>query len=427
MIEFVLRAARSADPDQIVVVLSPAKASIAETLAADCDVAWQHDQLGTGHAAAQAMPLLRPEIRTVANLFGDHPLLTDEAVRGLFDASARSGALVTLLTAKLEDPAAYGRLVRQDGRIVGVVEAKDDHTRYEGPVEVNSGISAYRREWLEHELPSLPRSQGGEYYLTALVERAASVSDVGTPVVSIVAPAEVAYGVNDRYELSVAESEIRRRVNQRLMRSGVAIVDPGSTFIDDTVSIGQDARIEPFTTITGQTEIADLCRIGPQAIVRDSTIGEASEIVASTVEGAEIGARVHVGPYSHFRPGTRIGDDAHIGNYVEVKNSTVGPATHIGHFSYVGDADLGRRVNIGAGTITANFDGVAKHRTVIGDDAFIGSDTILRAPVEIGPRGRTGAGSVVTRDVAPDATVVGIPARPIRRTTSADDRSPSES
>lgn len=412
MIAYVLDAARAAGPAQVIVVLSPAKADLVRALSSEVEIAWQEEMRGTGHAAAQALPLLRPEIRQVAVLFGDHPLLTAEAVRQLTATSRESGALVTLLTSTLADPGPYGRLRRAGDRITGVVEAKVDETSYTGPVEINSGISCYRRDWLERALPGIPRSPVGEYYLTSLVELAAA-EPLQPAVVSVRAPIEVAQGVNDRVELAAAEAVLRRRINERLMRSGVTLVDPTSTFIDATVEIGQDARIEPFTTIGGACVIGAGCRIGPQAIVRDSRIGAGSEVVASMVEGAEIGQGVHVGPYSHFRAGARVADGAHIGNYVEVKNARVGAGTHIGHFSYVGDAELGRDVNIGAGTITANYDGFAKHRTIIGDGAFIGSDTILRAPVEVGPGARTGAGSVVTKDVAAGKTVVGVPARPI--------------
>jgi bifunctional UDP-N-acetylglucosamine pyrophosphorylase/glucosamine-1-phosphate N-acetyltransferase len=199
------------------------------------------------------------------------------------------------------------------------------------------------------------------------------------------------------------------------MRSGVTIVDPASTFIDASVTIGQDARIEPFTLLSGSTSIGERSTIGPSAIIRDSSIGHESVVVASTLESAAIGDRVHVGPYAHFRSGTLIESDVHVGNYVETKNASIGSGTHVGHFSYLGDTEIGRRVNIAAGTITANYDGQTKHRTVIEDDAFIGCDTILRAPVTVGASGRTGAGSVVTHDVAPGETVVGVPARPLAR------------
>lgn len=413
LIDYVLRAVRSAHPAQIIIVLSPAKAQIADSLPEGCEVAWQHDPLGTGHALAQAMPLLRPDIGQVAVFFGDHPLLSADVAGQLIDASSRSGALVTLLTTVLPDPGAYGRL-RWDGeRITGVVEAKEDSTVYTSPVEVNSGISCYQRDWLERVLPDIPRSTAGEYYLTTLVERAASERSPARPVISVVAPPEVAFGVNDRVELAAAGGVLRRRINERLMRSGVAIVDPKSTFIDDTVEIGQDTRIEPFTTISGQTTIGEDCRIGPQAIVRDAQIGNRVVISASVIESAVVGEGVDIGPYAHLRSGARIGDGVHIGNYAEIKNSALGPGTHVGHFSYIGDADVGGQVNIGAGAVTCNYDGDKKHQTIIGAGAFIGSDTMLVAPVEVGSGARTGAGSVVTRDVAPGETVVGIPARPV--------------
>lgn len=415
LIDYVVEAASAASPAQLITVLSPAKAVIAESLPDGAQVAWQREPLGTGHAAAQALPLLDPGIEYVAVLFGDHPLLTPDAIERLIDTSITSGALVTLLTAVLPDPGAYGRLRYVDGRIVGIVEARDDTTRYREPVEIYSGISCYRRDWLERMLPELPRSAVGEYYLTALVERAAAEPGVERPVISVVAPAEVAYGINDRVELAAAEAIVRRRINERLMRSGVAIVDPATTYIDATVAIEPDARIEPMTTISGRSVIGTGCRIGPQAIVRDSRVGADSEILASVIEGAEIGARVHIGPFAHLRPGARIADDVHIGNYAEIKNSTIGTKTRVGHFSYLGDAEVGDDVNIGAGAVTANYDGRDKHRTVIGAGAFIGVDTVLRAPVTVGEGAVTGAGSVVTHDVPAEQTVVGVPARPMDR------------
>ncbi len=420
MLFHVIDAVATIKPDQIIVVLSPAKASIAASLPDGCEVAWQEEQLGTGHAAARALPLLNPEIRHVAVLFGDHPLLTSDAVAQLIARSRESEALVTLLTAMLDDPAAYGRLVYEGGRIISVVEAKEDGRVYSGPVEINSGISCFDRAWLEHALPDVPRSQVGEYYLTSLVGMAAAMQREQDPVVSVVASPEVAYGVNDRVELARADRLMRRRINERHMRNGVSIVDPDTTFIDASVRIGQDARIEPFSIVSGDSQIGEGSVIGPNAFIQDSSIGSDCVIVASTIESSEVGDRVQVGPYSHFRPGTHIDPDVRIGNYVEIKNSTVGTGTDIHHFSYTGDATVGRNVNIAAGTITANYDGVNKHRTIIEDGAFIGCDTILRAPVTVGSEGRTGAGSVVTRDVAPGVTVVGLPARPIASKTSRD-------
>jgi bifunctional UDP-N-acetylglucosamine pyrophosphorylase/glucosamine-1-phosphate N-acetyltransferase len=426
MLHHVIDAARSIGPDQIIVVLSPAKSSLAESLPDGCEVAWQNEPLGTGHAAAQALPLLKPEVSHVAILFGDHPLLTSDAVAGLVDRASESGALVTLLTAVLNDPAAYGRLRHEAGRIVGVVEAKEDDRVHAGPVEINSGISCYDRVWLEQTLRNVARSSAGEYYLTSLVAMAASSDVSKSPVVSVVTSPEVAYGVNDRVDLANAERLMRQRINERLMRSGVSIVDSASTFIDDGVHVERDCRIEPFTIIKGETRIGEGTVIGPNTTVAGSVIGNDCVIVASTIESSIVGDRVSVGPYSHFRPGTQIDSDVRIGNYVEIKNSHVGSGTDIHHFSYTGDATVGRHVNIAAGTITANYDGVNKHRTVIEDGAFIGCDTILRAPVTIGTEGRTGAGSVVTRDVMPGVTVVGMPARPIASKTGPNRRKREE-
>lgn len=422
MLHHVIRAAQSIDSAQLIVVLSPAKAALAESLPQGCQVAWQTEPLGTGHAAARALPLLNSSVDRVAILYGDHPLLTGDAVTRLVAASRDSGALVALLTAVLPDPGAYGRLRYEGERVVGVVEAKDDTRVYSGPVEINSGISCYDRRWLDRRLADVPRSASGEYYLTSLIEMAASEAEAARPVISVVAAPEIAFGVNDRVELAHAERLMRRRINERLMLSGVTIVDPETTFVDDAVVVDQDARIEPFTIISGQSRIGARTVIGPSATIHETTIGADSVIQSSTLETAEVGDRVHVGPYSHFRAGTRIAAEVHVGNYVEIKNANIGSGTHIGHFSYVGDADVGRNVNIAAGTITANYDGVNKHRTVIEDEAFIGCDTILRAPVTVGNAGRTGAGSVVTRDVLPGVTVVGLPARPIASKSGPDRR-----
>jgi len=413
LLSYVLESAEAIGPAQRIVVLSPTKRAAQSLLPPGWQVAWQEQPLGTAHALAQALPLLAPSVRGVLLLFGDHPLLGVADLHRLLTVADERRPAVAVLTAVLDEPAAYGRVRRRDGKVIGVVEAREDTATYTGPVEVVSGATWYDRYWLEDALPRLERSPSGEYYHTWLVELAACTSWPADPAVTVPASPESALGINDRVDLARAEAILRRRIAERLMRSGVAIVDPSTASIDATVEIEPDARIEPFTVISGQSWIGAGSRIGPHAIVRDSQIGPECEVLASVVEGTVLGCRVHVGPYAHLRPGTRVADDVHIGNYAELKNAQVGRATRIGHFSYLGDAEVGERVNIGAGTVTCNFDGVDKHRTVIEDDAFIGSDTMLVAPVRVGRGGRTGAGSVVTRDVLPGKLVVGIPARPI--------------
>ncbi len=414
LIAYVLDAVQALPAGQRILVTNPAKRGLCDLLPPGWDVVVQPEPLGTGHALAQALPALRGDIEWVLLVFGDHPLLTAQDLERLCAAAFADRPLAAVLTTVLPDPAAYGRIQRDAlGRVTGVVEARDDARTYQGPVEVVSGATLYQRRWLERALPQVPRSASGEYYHTALVALAASESGVPQPVITVVAPPESALGVNDRVDLARAEALLRDRIVQAHQRAGVTVVDPATTWIEPTVEIEPDARIEPFTILRGRTRIAAGACVGPHAVVRDSVIGPESVVVASVLEEAVLGARVHVGPYSHLRPGTVVEDDVHIGNFAELKNAHVGRETRIGHVSYIGDAVLGERVNIGAGTITCNFDGRAKHRTEIEDDAFIGSDTMLVAPVRVGRGARTGAGSVVTKDVPPEATVVGVPARPI--------------
>ncbi len=418
MLDYVLRAADVPAIAQRIVVLSPAKSAIAEQLPDDVQVAWQDEQLGTGHAAACALDQLNDDITHVAVLFGDHPLLERSAINGLVETTTEAGGLITLLTTIVDDPASYGRVKRNAGQIVGVVEAKDDPQQYDGPVEIYSGISCYERRWLEQHLPEIERSPGGEYYLTTLVEMAARDDSMSVPVVAVQADPTVAYGVNDRIDLARAEQILKDRILERLMRGGVTVADPNSTFIDDAVEVGMDTRIEPFTIIRGTTVVGEGSVIGPQSVITDSRIGNECEIVSSHLNGATVGDRVHIGPFAHLRAGARLADDVHVGNYAEIKESQIGRLTRVGHFSYIGDALIGEDVNIGAGTVTCNYDGNAKHRTTIGDRCFIGSDTMLVAPVTVGNDAVTGAGSVVNRDVGPNETVVGVPARvkgPARR------------
>jgi bifunctional UDP-N-acetylglucosamine pyrophosphorylase/glucosamine-1-phosphate N-acetyltransferase len=308
-----------------------------------------------------------------------------------------------------DPPEAGGRVRRVVEEVVATQEEKQLR-------EAVSGVLCFKDAWLWRNLERVrPHPEKGELFLTDLISLAL---DDGERVAAPHARDEAeAQGVNTRIELARVEAILRERVRERLMLEGVTLLDPPSTFIDTSVAVGRDTTIYPGTLIEGQTTIGARCRLGPHARIRDSRLGDDCTVDASSIEGAILEADIQVGPYSPLRPGTHLAPGAHIGNYVEVKESSIGPGTHIGHFAYIGDASIGRAVNIGAGTITCNFDGVRKNRTVIEDEAFIGSDTMLVAPLTVGRGAKTGAGSVVTKDVPPGALAGGVPARLVRRSS----------
>lgn len=414
MLSHATAAMRGAGVSKLVVVVSPggeANRALQEAAGRDARLAVQRSQLGTANALLAA----REAVQGAASLvlgYGDVPLIRPETLSDLMTAHTKQRSTVTILTARVANPTGLGRIVRNsDGAATAIVEEKDADDAVRAIDEINSGCYAFDASWIWSVLPDVERSRSGEHLLTDVV--AAAFRD-GRKVVTVEAAdaAEVA-GVNDRVQLAEAERLMRRRILNALMLDGVSITDPATTYVDAGISVGADTTLWPNTHLRGKTTVGGRCQIGPNSILDGAEVGDDSEIVASHVEAAKIGSRVHVGPFSRLRPGTAIADDVFVGNYAEIKNSTIGSGTHIGHFSYTGDATLGERVNIGAGTITCNFDGEAKHATVIEDDALIGSDTMLVAPIRIGARARTGAGAVATRDVPPGVTVVGVPARPL--------------
>ncbi len=283
--------------------------------------------------------------------------------------------------------------------------------------EINSGVCCFDALWLRTMLPRVEENPSGERYLTDLVAMALQEAHdpARWPVAAVTTSEAEAMGINDRVQLAAAEAALRERTLQRLMLAGVTIRDPAHTYIDDTVRVGRDTIIEPGCIVRGETVIGAGCRIGPSCMIASSTIGDGCRVVASSLEHAVMEAGADCGPFSHLRAGAVIREGAHIGNFVEIKQATIGPHTAVGHVSYLGDATVGAHANIGAGTITANYDGTPiKKRTEIGDNAFIGSDTILRAPVRVGDGAATGAGAVVTHDVPDGVLVAGVPARPMR-------------
>ncbi|MCC7358234.1 MAG: bifunctional UDP-N-acetylglucosamine diphosphorylase/glucosamine-1-phosphate N-acetyltransferase GlmU [Anaerolineales bacterium] len=374
--------------------------------------------LGTGHAAQQAAAALRGAAELVLVTYGDMPLLTAVTLQALVAVQRANPGPFSLLSVDAPPLRDFGRIVRDAaGELLAVVEAHQATAAEYALTEVNVGAYCFRGGWLWEHLPRLPLSPKGEYYLTDLVGLAVAAGE-RVAVVQTDDPAE-AIGINNRAQLAEAEAALRRRTNTHWMLAGVTLADPASTYIEPGVTLQPDTVILPNTHLQGATTVGAECVLGPNTIIRDSVIGDRCRVEASVVEGAALAEDVSVGPFAHLRKGARLERGAHMGNFGEVKNSTLGPGVKMGHFSYVGDATIAAEVNIGAGTITCNFDGVKKNPTVIGAGAFIGSDTLLVAPVSIGAGARTGAGAVVTKDVPPDTLAVGVPARAIRKLKQA--------
>jgi bifunctional UDP-N-acetylglucosamine pyrophosphorylase/glucosamine-1-phosphate N-acetyltransferase len=371
----------------------------------------QAEQLGTGHAVAQARGMLQERSQHVLVMYADMPLLRGETLRTLYEEHKKHGGPVSMLTVLTDRPRGFGRIVRDaGGRVQAIVEEAHASPEQLAIREVNPGVYCFEAGWLWDRIEQLPLSPKGEYYLTDLIEVAVREGkEINTLTVS---DPDETLGINTRVHLAEAEAALRRRINEALMLSGVTIVDPDSTFIHPTVVVGQDTTILPNTYLWGKTSIGQRCTIGPNTIIEDSTIGDRCKVVASVLEGAVLEDGVDIGPFGHLRKGAYLESGVHMGNFGEVKNSRLRRGVKMGHFSYIGDADVGENTNIGAGTITCNFDGVRKNKTVIGRNVFIGSDTMLVAPVTIGENAHTGAGSVVTRDVPAGTLVYGVPARP---------------
>jgi bifunctional UDP-N-acetylglucosamine pyrophosphorylase/glucosamine-1-phosphate N-acetyltransferase len=391
MIDWVIDAAREGGAGAIKVVVNPHHAEVAAHLDGKVEVVYQRDPRGTAHALQQVEGLNGDVL--VVN--GDSPLLTADTVRRVVEAhrtARRPATLASVVDPRRDD----GRIVRgHDGEFKKIVERKDATDEMRKNVhEFNVGIYCFEGGRLKEALAKISDdNKAAEYYLTDVFLHMHPVN-----VVQLADPNE-AMGIKDRIRLAAATKIMQRRILERLMESGVTITDPDSTFVDATVTIGQDTLVEPFSVIKGHTAIGAECRIGPHVYIEDARIGDHSDC----------------GPFVKIRPGTEIAENVHIGSFAELVRTKVGRNSKVPHVSYLGDTDLGEDANIGAGTITANFDGVQKNRTEIGDGAFVGVDTMLVAPVKLGKGARTGAGSVVTKDVPEGATAVGVPARVIRK------------
>ncbi len=396
LLAHVVDTARSLAPGRIVIVYGHGGETVPRAIEGD-DLRWalQEPQLGTGHAVMQALPHLDPATPTLV-LYGDVPLIGRDTLARLL-AAAGAGRL-GLLTVDLPDPEGYGRVLREGGRIVGIVEHKDADDEVRAIREVNTGILVAPTAALTRWLGALSNDNAQkEYYLTDVV--AAAVHD-GVEVVSAQpADASETLGVNSKAQLAVLERIFQGRIAARLMDEGVQLADPARLDVRGELACGRDVSIDVNCVFEGKVEIGDGASIGAHCVIRDTRIGAGAQILPFTlIEQSSIGARARIGPYARLRPGTELGEETHVGNFVEMKNTRMAAKSKANHLSYLGDTTVGERVNIGAGTITCNYDGANKYRTVIEDDAFIGSDTQLVAPVRVGRGATLGAGTTLTRD-----------------------------
>ncbi|MGQ0793435.1 MAG: bifunctional UDP-N-acetylglucosamine diphosphorylase/glucosamine-1-phosphate N-acetyltransferase GlmU [Deltaproteobacteria bacterium] len=409
MLCFVIEAVMEISPSRVIAVVGHQAEKIKASInSAEIEYALQAQQLGTGHAALCAFEHLRDFHGDVIILNGDFPLITSGTLRELIESHRQHGAAVSLISADFENPSGYGRVIRKsDGGVLGIVEQRDATADELAVREINSGAYCVRSDFLWRALQSIgTNNDQKEYYLTDIVKVAAQRGE--RVLAHRASDAVEVQGVNSREELALVEAEMRKRVNKRLMLMGVSIIDPAATYISPEASIGADTVIYPNTYIYGRTSIGRGCSVGPSAWIEDSEIGdEVSVNFSCFIVKTVIEDRVSVGPFAHLRPEAKLLSGAKIGNFVEIKKSTIGRGSKVPHLSYVGDATLGERVNIGAGTITCNYDGVNKHQTLIGDDVFIGSDTMLVAPLKVGSGSTTAAGSTITKDVPAGSLAIG--------------------
>lgn len=415
MLWHVLEALKEVTTEPPVVVVGHGAEAVTRYLGESARTVLQEPQLGTGHAAMQAESLLKGNTDLVIVTYADMPLLRGETFKQLVETQRLNPGPLSLLTVRAEDPRGFGRIVRKpDGTVEAIVEEYVATPEQKLIKELNVGAYCFNAEWLWDALKRIEKNpKKGEYYLTDVVEIA--VKD-NLPVQAVVHDDIIeTIGINTRVHLSEAEAAMRQRINRAHMLNGASMMDPASTYIEAGVQIGRDTTLLPNTYIHGRTVIGERNVIGPNTIIRDTTIGNGCRILASVMEGAVLEDDVDMGPFARLRKGAHLKSRVHMGNFGEVKDSVLREGVKMGHFSYIGNADVGANTNIGAGTITCNYDGEKKHPTTIGEDVFIGSDTMLVAPLTLGDGARTGAGAVVTKNVAEDTLVVGMPARAIRK------------
>jgi len=404
LIEHVLDMVSHAGIERSLVIVGHGRESIEARINKRAEIVVQTEQLGTGHAVMQAIPYLDDD-QTILVLSGDQPLLKSETLEALVELHQAQEASATVLTAYMEQPFGYGRIIKEGENLVKIVEEKDATSAERKIKEVNTGTYCFRGFALKEALTKITTQNAqGEYYLTevfnVLLKHEKKILTYCTP------NSHEALGINSRGQLAEAEGIVRKRILEHWMAEGVTIVDPASTFIDAEVELAQDVTILPFTRLLGKTQIEEDAVIGPQTSIENCTVGRGAEVFNSVARDAVIGERCHIGPFSYLRPGTRLEAEVKVGDFVEIKNSWIETGAKVPHLSYIGDTHVGKSANIGAGTITCNYDGAKKHPTKIGDHAFIGSNTNLVAPLEVGDYAVTGAGSTLTKNVPARALAV---------------------
>ncbi|HHW00338.1 MAG TPA: bifunctional UDP-N-acetylglucosamine diphosphorylase/glucosamine-1-phosphate N-acetyltransferase GlmU [Clostridiaceae bacterium] len=406
LIEWIYTSVKEAGIDESIVVVGHRADQVIECMGDRVKYAEQKQQLGTGHAVMQAEEYFKDKDGYVLVLYGDTPLVTSKTLKDVIEFHENNGCSATVITAEVDDPTGYGRIIRDgNGNVIKIVEQKDASSEEAAIKEINSGMYCFTIEHFVKALRMLNNDNNqGEYYITdtigILVEMGHKVG-----ALKLSDPREI-LGINDRVQLFEASEIIKARIMERHMRSGVTIIDPASTYIDEGVEIGIDTVIYPGTILEGNTRIGEDCIIGPDSRLVNAVIGDGTEVNHSVILDSSVGNNTHVGPFAYVRPGSSIGDKVKIGDFVEIKKAEIGDKTKISHLTYVGDAQVGRNVNIGCGVVTVNYDGKKKHKTIIGDNAFVGCNVNLVAPVVVENDTYIAAGSTITDDVPQNSLAI---------------------
>lgn len=407
MLEHVFRSVSAIDPEKTVTVVGHKAELVEQVLAGQTDFVRQTEQLGTGHAVMMAEPVLENLTGQTLVIAGDTPLITGESLKNLIDFHINHKNVATILTAEADNPFGYGRIVRnQHEEVLKIVEQKDASDFEQQIKEINTGTYVFDNARLFEALKNINTNNAqGEYYITDVIGIFRENGEkVGAYTLK---DFDESLGVNDRVALATAESVMRSRINQQHMVNGVSFVNPHATYIDVDVEIAPEVQVEANVTLKGQTKIGAETILTNGTYIVDSVIGERTVITNSMIEESIVADGVTVGPYAHIRPGSSLAKDVHVGNFVEVKESSIGENTKAGHLTYIGNSEVGANVNFGAGTITVNYDGQKKYKTIIGDNVFVGSNSTIIAPVELGDNSLVGAGSTITKDVPADAIALG--------------------